>query len=122
MSDFRSLNTIPSAGTYKGDPVAIKINDSEKNFVKEMKGFEALNATVDEHIETHGIPRIYFSGPFRKRYHAIAMTLLDGSLEDRMKKQKQEGKKISELSLLLIFRRAVRGCIFCSKSRTLGII
>lgn len=105
-----TLNTVPFTATYEGNTVAIKINTNETVFTEELKGFEALNATVDEDIESHGIPKIYFSGKFLRKYHAIAMTLLDGTLQDRMRKQKKEKKKISELSLLLIFRRAVRDC------------
>lgn len=119
---YYSLNAIPSAGTYLNNAVAIKINTNENNFKEEMKGFEALNATVDKDIETHGIPKVYFSGRFMYRYHAIAMSLFDGTLEDRKRKLKKENKQISELSLLLIFRRAVRKCRFYFNFKNFGMI
>lgn len=96
-----------SSGTYDNESVAVKININEDDFNHEMSVFEALNATADPDIESHGIARIFFSGKFMY-YNAIAMTLFDETLDDRIRKQAKQKKKISELSILLIFKRAVR--------------
>lgn len=69
-----------------------------------MRAFIALNATIDENIEKRGIPRVFYHGKILERHHAIVMTLFEETLYDRFKLQ---NKKISELSTLLIFKRAV---------------
>lgn len=90
-------------GVYNNVPVAVQIMWNKKRYNKEMKAYIALNATLDEDIEKKGIPRIFWNGSF-KRHHAIAMTLFEETLYNRFKLQ---NKKISELSILLIFKRAV---------------
>lgn len=74
---------------------------------QEMRILEALNATGDENIEEHRIPRIYYHGRFRRHHYAIAMTLFDGTVDERFKQQKRSEKTISDISILLIFREAV---------------
>lgn len=66
--------------------------------------FNALNATIDKNIETHGITRVYYHGPiFNKKYYVIAMTLLDGTFESLT-----PPGSLSEISILYIFKQAVR--------------
>lgn len=68
-----------------------------------MRVFNALNATADKNIETHGIARIYYHGPiFKKKYYVIAMTLLDGTFEGLI-----PPGSVSEISILYILRQAV---------------
>lgn len=86
------------------DTVAIKITDHEGSYSNEMHVLYVLNGIENSNIEVHGIPRVFFSGTFMNCYFVIGMTLFDETLDDRWKKQK---KNISELSILLIFRRAV---------------
>lgn len=69
-----------------------------------MKIFQALNATKDLDIEKMGIPRVFYYGIFLLKYHAIALTLFEGALENRYRLQNE---KISDLSILLIFKRMV---------------
>lgn len=69
-----------------------------------MKIFQALNATNDLDIEKKGIARVFYYGPFLTNYHAIVMSLFEETLEDRYKLQNQH---ISDLSILLIFKRTV---------------
>lgn len=69
-----------------------------------MRVFNALNAINDAEIETKGITRIYYHGPvLKKKYYAIAMTLLDGTFESMI-----APGSVSEISILYIFRQAVR--------------
>lgn len=91
-------------GFYDNVPVAVQIIWNKKRYRREMKAFIALNATNDENIEKHGIHRVFYHGKFLVRYHVIAMTLCEETLYNRFKLQ---NKKISELSILLIFKRAV---------------
>lgn len=82
-----------------------------------MNGFQALGATKNPNIEAEGIPRVYFNGRLMKRYFAIGITLFNGTLEDRWKKL----GNISELSILIIFKRAVSKSYFLILSK-FGII
>lgn len=70
---------------------------------EEMRIFQALNATENPDIEKQGILRVFYYGPFLN-HHAIAMTLCEGTLADRYKRQNEP---LSYLSVLLIFRRTV---------------
>lgn len=73
----------------------------------EMVIFNALNATKNLKIEKHGIPRVYYNGRFLKYYHAIAMTLFDGTVADRYKTEKINGRSLPNLTILSIFMQAV---------------
>lgn len=68
-----------------------------------MNALKMLDAVDNTDIEAKGIPKVYFHGKFFNRYYAIGMTLFSGTLEDRWKK----AGNISELSILLIFKRSV---------------
>lgn len=82
-------------------PVAVKIIWGKQFSVREKNILEVLDATNSE-IEEKGIPRIYYTGPLLQ-YDAIVMTLFEGDLESRFRKQ----KKINDLSILMIFKRSV---------------
>lgn len=68
-----------------------------------MMIFNALNATENLEIESHGIPRVFYNGPFLQ-YYAIAMTLFDGDLDGRYEKEKMN---LTTITILSIFRQAV---------------
>lgn len=72
-----------------------------------MAIFNALNATKNLEIEKHGIPRVYYNGPFLKHYNAIAMTLFDGTIGDRYKREQEHGRSLPDLTVLSIFLQAV---------------
>lgn len=69
-----------------------------------MKIFQALNATNDLDIEKKGIARVFYAGPILQKYNAIVMSLFEETLEDRYELQNEH---ISDLSILLIFKRTV---------------
>lgn len=72
---------------------------------RELGVFEALNAMRDPNIEQHDIPRIHFHGKIlNDKFDAIAMSLFDETLQDRYIVQ---NKNLSDLSILMIFKRAV---------------
>lgn len=89
-------------------PVALKIIWEHEAMDEEMAIFNALNATDNLEIEKHGIPRVYYNGPFLKHYHAIVMTLFDGTVADRYEKERANGQSLSDLVILSIFMQAVR--------------
>lgn len=68
-----------------------------------MNVFRKLRAINNTDIESEGIPRVYFHSNFLNGYFAFGMTLFSETLEDRWKK----AESISELRILLIFKRAV---------------
>lgn len=103
LINIRTQNNVIS-GTYDNKAVACKLVADKRYMEDEMKIYEALNATENLDMEPHEIPRIYYHGPILGKYHAIAMTLFDGTLLDRYVKQKE---KISDFSILLIFKQAV---------------
>lgn len=76
--------------------------------IQEMKIFDALKPTPNENIIKYKIPTVYYSGPFLRFFNCIAMTLFDGCLEHRIKLQKKKRQTVSELSVLIIFKQAVR--------------
>lgn len=88
----------------KNITVAVKIVWDKKSLDKELNVFEALNAGNDSRIENYGIPKIYYSGTILNGYHAIVMTLFDGTLNSRLNAQNGH---ISDLSILMIFKRTV---------------
>lgn len=107
--DIQSFNTFniifPISGIYnKNQTVAIKVFLNQQSMEREVAILQALRAMKEVNIEDRGIPRVYFFGKITGDYNAIAMTLFDESLEKRYELQ---GKKISDLSILLIFRQAV---------------
>lgn len=70
-----------------------------------MECFKALNAINNSNIEKYGIPNAYSHGEWIEYpYWGIAMTLFEGNLNDRYN---ELNKNISELSILLIFKRVV---------------
>lgn len=85
--------------------VAVKIFWDKEYSVQEKKILGVLDAK-NPRIEEKGIPRIYYIGPFLEKYDAIVMTLFDGDLDGRLKKQNGH---INDLSLLMIFKRSVIG-------------
>lgn len=92
-----------SSGFYNGKQVAIKITWRQKSFDREIEILKALKAE-NLYVEQYGIPRVYYHGPFLRKYNAIAMTLLEGNLKDRCR---PENGPTSDINILLWFRRAV---------------
>ncbi|XP_031619303.1 casein kinase I-like [Contarinia nasturtii] len=103
-------------GTYDNKAVACKLFCDKKYMDEEMKIFKALNATKNLDKEPHEIPRIFYHGPILGKYHAIAMTLFDGTLLDRYVKQDE---KLSDFSILLIFKQAVEALEFLHSNKVL---
>lgn len=94
------------SGDYKGQPVAYKLTANETAYKTEIEGFAALNAINNPEIEKCGIPNAYVYGnEIKHPYWGIGMTLFDENLEERWGLQQ---KNISELSILLIFKRGVK--------------
>lgn len=85
--------------------VAVKIIWDKESMDHEMAIFLALNATNDPEIESHRVPKIFYSGNVLGKYNAIAMTLFDETLEDRYKRQNKQPFAI--FTVLLIFKQAV---------------
>lgn len=100
------LNFIPIgfSGNYDNVSVACKLVDDKKYMDDELKIYKALKATENLNMEPHVVPNIYYNGPILDKYYAIAMTLFDGNLLDRYDQQK---KKLSDFSILMIFKQAV---------------
>lgn len=97
------------SGTYNNVSVACKLVDDKKYLDDEMKIFKALKATENLDMEPHEVPKIYYHGKMLDKYHGIAMTLFDGTLLDRYL---QQNEKLSDFSILMIFKQAV-----CEDSR-----
>lgn len=83
--------------------VAVKITWDKEYSLREKKILGILDAE-NPSIEAFGIPRIYYAGPIFQVYDAIVMTLFDGDLESRWKKQNEH---MNDLSILMIFKRSV---------------
>lgn len=88
--------------------VAVKIIWDEQSQDEEMAIFKALNATENPDIEQYGIPRVYYNGKFLTNYYSIAMTYFDGTLTDRYEKERANGRNLSDLTILSIFKQTVR--------------
>lgn len=88
--------------------VAVKITWDEQSQDEELAIFKALNAIENPDIEHYGIPKVYYNGTFLKHYYAIAMTYFDGTLTDRYEKERASGRSLSDLTILSIFKQAVR--------------
>lgn len=95
-------------GDYNGTDAVIKIMENENNYLNEMNTLSILGAMGNREIEKMGIPTVYACGIWFKKYYGYTMTMFDGSLEDRWESQ---NGKISELSILMIFKRGV-GTLF----------
>lgn len=83
----------------------MKIVCDEDSMHDEVAIYQALGALDDNKIEEKGVPRVYYRGPVLSNYYAIVMTLFDETLEDRYQ---YENEKLSNLNILLIFKRLVR--------------
>lgn len=88
--------------------VAVKIIWDEQSQDEEMAIFKALNATENSDIEQYGIPKVYYNGTFLKHYYAIAMTYFDGTLTERYEKEQGNGRSLPDLTVLSIFKQAVK--------------
>lgn len=100
----QNSNVIVWKGILDNDTVAVKIVWDEETMHDEIKIYRALGALDNPRIEAEGIPRVFFHGLVLEKYHAIAMTLFEGTLEDRYK---QQNKHLERMSILLIFKRLV---------------
>lgn len=100
----KSNRAIVWKGFFDKIPVAIKMTWDKQASDREMRIFEALNAIENPNIENYGIPNAYYHGPIVGGYYAMAMTLFDESIEDRYAEQDEQ---FSDLSILLILKRAV---------------
>lgn len=83
--------------------MAIKFAANQTAMKQEIKVLNALNA-IDENIEKHDIPRVYYQGEILDQYLAIALSLFDGTLDDLYEQYREN---ISELQILHIFKQAV---------------
>lgn len=107
-------------GYFDKIPVAIKITWDKQAVDREMRIYNALYAIENPMIETFGIPNVYFYGPiFMGRYHAIAMTFCDETIEDRYVEQDEQ---FSDLSILLILKRAVTCSLRVELNKLMSII
>lgn len=68
--------------------------------------FQKLNAVKNPKIENNGIPQVYYYGCFLK-YDAIAMTLFEGSIDDRYKIERKARRKFTDTTILSIFLQTV---------------
>lgn len=94
------------SGIYNDkEDVAVKIFMDGMAMNKEMFAYTALNAVMDEKIEDHHIPRIYYNGLFLGKYYAIAMSRFDGTLADYYKKRND--KHLSNANILYVLMQTV---------------
>lgn len=84
----------------------MKINAAGKDNTQEAKILEYLKEQ-DPNLEEHGIPKLYYCGNVMLAYRGNVMTLFHGSFIDVQKRYKKESLKLSDLSLLILFRGAV---------------
>lgn len=87
-------------------PVTVKINTAGTDNTQDAKILEYLKEK-DPNLEQHGIPKIYYSGAVMLIYRANVMTLFHGSFIDVQKRYKKMKLKLSDLSLLILFKGAV---------------
>lgn len=64
------------------------------------------NNTLNTKIQK--IPKIFYAGKILGQYDTIAMTLFEETLQDRYLNQKRRGLKLSDFSILMIFKQTVR--------------
>lgn len=93
---------------YVNQPVAVKIIHDSASMDKELIIFEKLKAINNPKIENSGIPQVYYHGWFLN-YDAIAMTLFEGSVNDRYEIERKAGRKFTDTTILSIFLQAVYG-------------
>lgn len=93
-----------SDSTHKNVEVAVKITTDHSRYDREIRVYEALNATKDLDIEKMGIPRIFYNGALLIKYRFIAMTLFDGTLDDLYM---EKGNISPDLTILMIFKQTV---------------
>lgn len=91
---------------YVNKPVAVKIIHDSASMDKELMIFEELKAVNNPKIENSGIPEVFYYGWFLN-YDAIAMTLFEGSVNDRYEIERKAGKKFTDTTILSIFLQAV---------------
>lgn len=89
------------SGLFDSKEVAVKIVIDDEFIQQEIAMYRALGAFNNPKIESSGIPRIYYSGSFIKNHTALAMTLMDGSLEDRHATQEYTFNAYSTMQVLL---------------------
>lgn len=89
---------------FDRETVAVKIVWDQESFNDEVEIYQALGSMNNAKIEDLGIPKVYFYGKVLSKYFAIAMTVFDGTLLNRYEIQ---NKHLSNLTILLIFRRWV---------------
>lgn len=65
------------------------------------------NRPGESKIIDNGILPVHYHGQFLNEYFAIAMTLFDETLQDRFKIQIENNKKINELDIMLLYKRAI---------------
>lgn len=95
--------------------VSIKIFWNHTVFDHELKILRILGVTNTnihsthhiESIEGYGILPVHYHGKFLSRYFAIAMTSFDETLEDRFKTQTKHNQKMTELDIMLLYKRAI---------------
>lgn len=99
---------------FQSIPVAIKFVAIEhaEHVDREYRMFEILGAIGNATVERYGIPAVYYRGIVLDKYDAVAMTLLGKSIFEKFHELKG---KISPISVLLVFQKAVRtAIIYCS--------
>lgn len=58
-------------------------------------------------IECDGILPVHYHGQILNKYFTIAFSLFDETLDDRFKTQEKNNKKLTELDIMLLYRRAI---------------
>lgn len=94
-------------GMYNNVPVAVKITVDSGSMENEMAVYNALNAN-DPATESNRIPRIYYAGTVLSEFAGIAMSLFQGTLNDRYLTYKHQNRHLPNFSILMIFKQAVR--------------
>lgn len=87
--------------------VAIKFElcGSNCSFLQaEYEAYTMLEATTNPDCVLHGIPYVYYYGPFIEKYIIIAMTRLDSNINDEFERC---GKQFTRETLILILIQAV---------------
>lgn len=99
-----------------GDDIAVTVKLSRNNTdnTQEAKILNYLKEK-DPNLEEHGVPKIYYSGVVMLAYRANVMTLFHGSFVDVQERYKKEKLQLSDLSLLILFRGAVKTLKFLSE-------
>lgn len=102
------MNISYFSGIYNNtERVAIKISWHKSFYNREIAALKALNAMDTFDMKDHKIPKIFYNGKILGQYDTIAMSLFDGTLQDRYLHQKRQDLKLSDFSILMIFKQAV---------------